>query len=1553
APVIARRTSPTNIGVYLLSIVAARDFAWIGAIEMTDRIEQTLNTLDQLDRYRGHLYNWYDVDRLEPLEPRYVSTVDSGNLTGHLLAMAEALREPLAVPAPLSAALGGVEHAMALAQEAAGGATVAARQGTVTRREVDAALTGVREVISSIPIDRQLRFARLDELDQAAADLVDVAAVYAEESSADAARDFAFWADAVRSGVRSHIRDREALAPWARILAAPPPASARGTEGAREGLDRLQAALERGALDEARSELVTLRALAEPSQGSDGGELFHWLGRVTDAITEGDRAVRKLRQRALSLAERAQRFVEETDFGFLYDPSRKLFPIGYRVSDGHYDTGYYDLLASEARQASFVAIAKDDVSVEHWFRLGRPATPVGRDAALLSWSGSMFEYLMPCLVMEAAPDTLLDRTQRLVVERQIRYGAERGVPWGISESAYNARDFELTYQYSHFGIPGLGLTRGLSEDLVVAPYATALAAMFAPRSAVRNFQRLAAEGARGSMGYYEAIDYTPERVPQGQRSAVVRAYMAHHQGMTILALTNVLLDGIMRRRFHRVPIIGANDLLLQERVPRDVAVQRPRAEEVHAVRNVREVTPTVERRFRTPHERTPRTHVLSNGRYSVMMTNAGAGYSRWRELAVTRWREDATRDHWGTFVFVRDATTGYTWSAGYQPSTVEPETYEAAFMEDRIEIRRRDGALATTMDVIVSPEDDGELRRVSIKNLGSRDHVVELTTYAEIALDTPAADAAHPVFQNLFVQTEYLPTYGALIATRRPRDSKKAPIWAVHVAAVEGKSVEAVQYETDRTRFLDRGVGVGNPSTIVDGRPLSNTTGAVLDPIFSLRRMVRLGPGETVVVTFSTLVADSREKAVALADKYHDPATFEREAALAWTQAQVLLHHLGVSANEAHLFQRLAGRILYLDPTLRPQTSVLARMDRGQRTLWRYGISGDLPIVLARIDQIRDREIVRQLLRAHEYWGWKGLAVDLVVLNEHEFSYSDELQDWLERIVRVTQSRASHESHTGHGRVFILRGDQLPPEDRDLIRATARAVLLSHHGSLAEQLETSLRDQSYVAAPSRPPAQPEPEAPPPRLHLAFFNGLGGFADGGREYVTILGEGQWTPAPWVNVVANPDFGFTVSESGSGFTWALNSRENRLTPWSNDPVNDPPGEVLYVRDEDSGIVWTPTPLPIREATPYVTRHGQGYSRFEHQSHGIALELLQFVPSEDPIKISRLMIRNLSDRSRRLTVTAYVEWVLGVLRENSAPFVWTEIDEATKAVFAYNPWSEEFGARVAFADLRGKQKTWTTDRGEFLGRNGNPTYPAGMEPGSTLSGSVGGGFDPCAALRQPVTVPAGGSVEVVLLLGQGADADEARRLVSEYRTTDLDAALTNVKTMWDDILGALRVSTPDESMTIMLNRWLLYQTLSCRVWARSAFYQSGGAYGFRDQLQDVTALIVARRETTREHLLRCAARQFVEGDVQHWWHEPSGRGVRTRFSDDRAWLPFALVHYLEVTGDDEVLDEEVPFLKGPALEEDESEHYFEPEVTSETATLYEHCARAIDVSLLTGPH
>ena len=1486
-PAVAHRTSPTNIGLSLLSTVAAHDLGWIGTVEMTERLEAAFETLRRMERFRGHFYNWYDTETLSPLQPRYVSTVDSGNLAGHLIAVKHACLELLEGPPEPGSMLAGIADAVALAREAAD--ALEPRRRAPTGSELASALAELEARTGPASAEEPPE-SRLADLARAAETLVDVAEGLAQVNPGAATSRLVTWANNVRASVASHARDPQ----------------------------------------------------ASPGDGNPSS--------VAPVASERPRPPASLPRRLGELARVAQRLVEEMEFGFLYDPAQKLFSIGYRLEDGRLDPGYYDLLASEARLASFLAIAQGQVPASHWFALRRPLTPVGTGSALVSWSGSMFEYLMPDIVMDVPTGSLLDVSIRLVVARQIQYGAEHGVPWGVSESAYNARDVHLAYQYSNFGVSGLGLKRGLSEDLVIAPYATALAAMVDPVAAARNFRALVRAGAKGDYGFYESIDYTRSRLPEGASRAIVEAYMAHHEGMTLVSLANVVSGFHMRRRFHSEPIVQATELLLQERTPRNVGVARPRAEEIGTRRHVRDFVLPVLRRFQSPHDPTPRVHLLSNGRYVVMTTAAGSGYSRWNDLAITRWREDPTRDSWGSYVFLRDLQTGKVWSAGYQPSGVEADTYEVSYFEDRAEIHRRDGSLSTVLEIIVSAEDDAELRQVSITNLGLRAREIELTSYAEIVLNPPSADAAHPAFSKLFVETEFVAGLDALVARRRPRSPDEPRLWAAHLAIVEGFSLGAVQYETDRARFVGRARDLREPAAL-DGRPLSNSVGPVLDPIFSLRRRVRLSPGATARVTFSTVVASSREALLSLADKYRDPAIFERTLNLAWTQAQVQLRHLQISADEAHLFQRLATRILFSDPTLRAPSEVLQRNARGVSALWPYGISGDRPIVFVRIEHEEDRDLIRQILRAREYWLMKGLEVDLVILNEEGTTYDSPLQQTLERLVRA--SGAGREE-AGRGTVFLLTSDQVPADARDALAAAARVVLLSANGSLSDQVLRFLKRRATAKPPrALPPGPPAAEVPPPRPSLQFFNGLGGFAEEGAEYVTILAGDQTTPAPWINVVANPSFGFQVSESGSGFTWAGNSRENQLTPWSNDPVSDPPGEVLYVRDEETGEVWTPTALPIREDWPYVTRHGQGYSRFEHESHGIALRLLQFVAPDDPVKISRLVLENLSGRRRSLSVTAYVEWFLGPSGSGPPRFVITSLDSETDALYAKNPWNESFGSRVAFAALGGRASALTADRTEFLGRNGTLAAPAGLAPDTTLSGRVGAGLDPCAALRAPVSLAASEKVEVLFLLGQAADASEARRLVSRYRSEDLDGVLREVRRRWEDVLGALQVRTPDGSMDLLLNRWLLYQALGCRIWARSAFYQSGGAYGFRDQLQDAMALAVGNRETLRDQILRAAARQFLEGDVQHWWHPPSGKGVRTRMSDDLLWLPYAVTRYLEVTGDSAILDAQIPFLEGDPLKPEEIERYFEPAVSSQSATLFEHCARALDRSLPAGPH
>jgi len=1528
-PVVAHRTSPTNMGLYLLAIVAARDFGWIGTLGALDRLEATFESFEKMERFRGHFFNWYDTSSLQPLEPRYVSSVDSGNLAGHLIALSNALDEMARGPVVNPYWHFALEDDVLILRDA-----VRIRKDSNSAKLADA-IDGFARTLSDIPIGAAKTAQQLSELELQADSMLELAR--AADQNEDAVAQIA----TLRASLHEHTREIERLLPWAALPMAALDARTVLLLDSLPNCDALS-----GHCDAILERIGTLDGEGQPRAHVDA---------LTSAAEKSRGAAQLIRHRLSVLADRARAMAMEMDFRFLFDPDRQMLSIGYRGQDGNLDSNFYDLLASEARLASFFGIAKGDLPAKHWFRLGRTLTPIENSSGLISWSGSMFEYLMPSLVMRAPSGSLLEQTNRLVVRRQEEYGNDLGVPWGMSESAFNARDMNQTYQYSSFGVPDLGYKRGLSEDVVIAPYASGLASMIDPGAAARNYDRMARLGARGAYGWYEAIDYTRTRLPDGIKYAVVRAYMAHHQGMTLVAIGNALHEGAMRARFHAEPIIQAAELLLQERMPRDVALARRPPEQITATTQDPALVPEIQRRYTSAHSREPRTHILSNGRFSTMVTASGSGYSRWHDIAVTRWREDVTRDDWGSYVFLRDVRSGEIWSAGYQPSASEPDGYEVVFGEDRAEIVRTDGSITTTLEVMVSPEDDAEVRRVSITNHGARTREIEVTSYAEIALARQADDIAHPAFSKMFVQTEFIPNCAAILATRRQRSANDPKIWAAHTAVVEGESAGDVQFETDRARFLGRGQTARTPVAVMDGWPLSNTAGAVLDPIFSLRRRVRIPRGGTARIAFWTMAAATREDAIDLADKHRDPQAFERASTLAWTQAQMQLRHLGVGADEANLFQRLANHVLYSDPTLRPPADVIRRGAGKASTLWAHGISGDLPIVLVRIEEDDDLKLVRQLLRAHEYWRLKLLAVDLVIVNERVTSYVQDFQTSLEALVRTSQSMPRLASDSARGSVFVLRSDVIPKESNALLQYCARAVLRGGQGTLAEQINRARERKPGVKPPVKRVYPPDvPEAPLPKPTMEFFNGLGGFVENGREYLTVLEGNQCTPAPWINVIANPSFGFHVSAEGSGFTWSINSQQNQITPWSNDATSDPPGEVLYVRDEDTGELWTPTALPIRDkSSPYYVWHGQGYSRFEHVSHGIALELTQFVPVDDSIKISRLKISNRSGRPRRLSVTAYVEWVLGQSRNNTAANLITELDTRTGGLLARNPWSEQFSDRVAFADLNGKQTAWTCDRTEFLGRDGALDQPAGLSVGAILSETRRPRLDPCGALQAPIRLGAAGSTEVVFFIGQTANAAEAQTLVEKYRNADLDAVLTTVKGQWDGVCAAVEVRTPDRALDILLNRWIPYQTLACRVWARSGFYQASGAYGFRDQLQDSMSLCLSRPDIARGHLLRAAGRQFAEGDVQHWWLPESGKGIRTRISDDKGWLAFVAAHYVNTTGDFAVFDEHVPFLEGATLRENEHDAFFQPGLSEKTVSLFEHCALALDASLATGEH
>jgi cellobiose phosphorylase len=1304
-----------------------------------------------------------------------------------------------------------------------------------------------------------------------------------------------------------------------------------------------------------------LRTVEQSARDLSPDEPGDWLARLAsqarsflrdiEQLTGGDDGdsdglPAPLLNRHVALADEALAQVLAMDFAFLYDEQRRLFVIGHSLAEGRRDSSFYDLLASEARLASFLAIAKGDVPQEHWFHLGRTLLDSGAGTTLASWSGTMFEYLMPLLVMRTYPGTLLDSSYQVAVARQIQYGREQQVPWGISESAYNARDPAMNYQYRAFGVPGLGLKRALAGDLVVAPYATALAVTVQPPEALANLSALIDSGMLGRYGLYEAIDFTPDRLPPGTHRAIVRSYMVHHQGMSLLAFANSLHANSMQRRFHAEPLVQATEMLLQEQVVSaaphlplpDIGYERPAAPALDPA--VRHVT--------TPTTALPYTHLLSNGAYTVMLTNAGGGYSMSDSTAVTRWRSDVVRDNWGSFCYIRDVRSDLAWSAAYQPTRHEAQDFRAIFGLDKVEFRQLVAGIETRMEITVSPEDNVEVRRISLTNLTSAPRELEVTSYAELVLAPAAADAAHPAFSNLFVETEFVPEHDALLASRRPRVASDTRLWALHVIAVRGHAGSVTEYETDRAAFLGRGRTTSDPLAL--HAPLGAHVGAVLDPIFSLRRRLRIPPGSTAQVTFTTGVAGTRDQALQLADRYRDPEAAARAMNMAWADVKVELRHLNISPADAQRFQRLAASVLYLDHLKRARPEVLAQNTRGQAALWAYGISGDEPIVLVRVASGADLSLVQELLQAHQYWRLKQFKVDLVLVNEEAGGYMLSAQD---RLLGLVRSGGSSAWLNQRGGVFVLRADVIAEEDLVLLQTAARVVLSTGRGGLAQHLR---RRDVEVALPPPPPYRADGGDSRPLLsaegiaegtvELCHRTPYGGFdADG--AFVIDLAPGQNTPAPWSNVVANQRFGFIVTERGGGYTWAGNSRENRLTPWSNDPVSDPLGEMLYLRDEASGTVWSPMTRLAGEGHVRV-RHGFGATTFWQQRHAIGSKLTLSVPPDDPVKLFHLTLRNDGAAPRRISATVYVEWVLGVLREGMAPFIITEQDAATGALLARNPYNPEFAGQVAFLACGEPRTSVCSDRVAFIGRNGDVEQPMWLGA-PELSGRVAAGADPCGAIQCVIDLAPGEERELVFLLGQGADADEARALIGRYRTpVDAAAAQHAALTWWDELLGQVRVSTPDPELDLLLNGWLLYQTLVCRVWARSAFYQSGGAYGFRDQLQDVMALTHAAPGMTRAQILRAAARQFVEGDVQHWWHPPSGRGVRTRFSDDYLWLPFVTQHYVATSGDRAVLDEVLAFLEGRPLETDEAEYYDLPAVSADGGTLYDHCVRAIDLAL-----
>ncbi|URQ60995.1 cyclic beta 1-2 glucan synthetase [Pantoea alhagi] len=1495
-PIIAHRTSPTNIGLSLLANLTAWDFGYLTQGAVLSRTTATLDTLDRMEHFRGHLYNWYDTRTLAPLNPRYVSSVDSGNLAGHLVTLQAGLaiwkNEPVIAVHTL---LAGLDDTLQLAEK-----HLTPKEGGEL-----AALRNRFATLSELPF-AQLLIA-LNEL-------LTLSAALTQRSAEDNPVGVK-WLNAFHRQLSAFSEE------WQRFFAWGTPAGATA--------DNLPS-------------LVWLAELNRhcPELAWETAEPVMW----------------EARQRLGVLSELDKRLDahQKMDFRFLYHAGTALISVGYNCESGQLDSGKYDLFPSEIRLTHYIAISTSQLPVKSWYALGRLFTQLDKQPAVMSWSGSMFEYLMPQLVMPVYPNTLTQQMARSAVERQIAWGEALEIPWGVSESGYVAFDANHNYQYKAFGIAELGLKRGLNEERVVAPYATMLALMVMPQEAIANLATLEKWGAKGEYGFYEALDFTPSRLARGQQCARVSSYMAHHQGMGFLAISHLLLQAPMVQRFMSSALLLSSRFLLQEKMPDAVELYTPRRQFDDPIDNsLAEVNADL-RQFNGADTLIPQVQLLSNAHYHLMVTQAGSGYSIWKGLALTRWRSDATSDNRGAFCYIHDTQTGEVIGNAYQPCVKNGPRYQTVFNDAGAEFNCRDGATSIHTHVVVSPEDDVEIRRMTLTHRGRLPRSIEITTYSEVVLAPAANDMAHPAFSNLFVQTEIMRHVEGILAHRRPRDEQEKTPWMFHAVAIHGEVERETCYETDRARFLGRGNTSANPQVFQQHNMLSGSDGSVLDPVLSISQRVTLQPGVPLVVDLLYGVTMQRDHSLGLIEKYRNHINVNRVFEMVWSHSQVALRQLNIRTEDASLFNTLASAIIFPCAEMRGESKTIQQNRRGQAALWGHSLSGDLPIVLLIIDDAAQLPMLEALIQAHNYWRHKGLHVDLVVLNNDRGGYQQALHHQIMSQVAAGEEYARADKPGG---IFIRKGESFSAEDYQLLQAIAVVVLEGKRGNLAEQTEILLKPAKHLPAATFTPERSTAVANVVYAteHLQFFNGIGGFTPQGEEYQIVLQDGQTTPAPWSNVLANRDFGSVISESGQAYSWFGNAHEYRLTPWENDPVSDSAGEAFYLRDEESGHYWSPMPLPMRGEGSYRTRHGFGYSVFDHSERGIVSSMTVFVAEEAPVKLALLTVSNHSGRNKTLSVTGYVEWILGELRSKSAMHVITEPAQFAQgmAMLANNYYSSGGSTRTAFFASSGSNGSYSGDRSECLGRNGTLRQPEMMTIRG-LSGASGVGLDPCATLQRLFSLIDGDSQTFVFALGVGDDRAAAETLIERFLdVSKAETELASVIQHWRGLLHKIEIDTPDSAANMLANGWLLYQTLASRLLARSGYYQSGGAFGFRDQLQDTLALVHSAPERTRAQILLCASRQFVEGDVQHWWHPPGGNGVRTRCSDDYLWLPFAICHYVESSNDLNVLAEPAGYLQARRPGDSEESVYEQPTLSPLTETLWQHGVRAIKYGLSYGPH
>ena len=1525
---VAERTSPTNMGLALVSTQVAYNMGFITYGELLDRVEKTLLSMHKLERYEGHFYNWYETKLGEVLNPKYISTVDSGNLAASLITIKESIKQSVDQRGINNQIWKGLHDTAMVVKEIFKEFKNDVHLSEIAYQKISNSSSIILEKLENSrtgKINRDIQFLRSLKEDAARISSADIMPMGSHRDDMQM-QDLLYWQESLLNQIEKSISELRCLS------------IKNDFEFGNYSLNELIELLK----DE-KDRTICLQILNK------------WKSRVDHIVQICDN------------------LIDEMDFSFLYLKKRKLFSIGYNVEKSQLDKGTYDLLASEARIASYVAIAKGDVPVEHWFSMSRRLTSISRNEILLSWGGTMFEYLMPLLFMRSYEDTLLNHTSQNVITWQMEYGKKNNHPWGSSESAYNFLNIDMHYQYRTFGAPGLGLKRGLAEEYVIAPYASMLALMINPDSSLNNLKAIDKMGGVGFHGFYDSIDFTPSRLKNEKTYKVVKTYMVHHHGMSLIAIENLLHNWSVQNYFHSDLRMMGSELILQEKIPRGVPIKEPHPIDVELEPGEQETAKVfVESAGLNDLDVTPpRLHLLSNGKYSVFVTHAGTGSSKYKDISLIGWQPDTVSDPLGLFFYIKDTESGKFWSSMHQPVKRVPDRYDTWYHDGKIVTSRVDDWIETTTEISVSPDHPIEFRKLTLTNYSKEKRILELTSYGEIVLNRQTDHRAHPAFSKLFIQTDYLAEHHAIIAKRRPRSEGDKPIWLVHTFAGEGYEnlTEPMQFETERSKFIGRGRSLSNPSAMDKHATLGGSVGNVSDPIISLRKKITLGPGEKAEFIFGLGFAHSREEVVQLADMYDNKYAAERAFDLAEIYSSVELNHFGITSKQAHLFQKLASHLLYSNPFFRTGERNLKSNRKQQQGLWVYGISGDMPLIVFRINDADQLKGLKTLLKAHEFWRVKGVETELLIINDHAPGYIDEVQEAIQQSIETSMDR---ERVNKRGGVFIHRSDKMPDEDLTLILSVAHMILDGMLPNLSEYLRDKsdttswykdVNTQANVSAIVKDePADDELKKHTENLH--FFNGYGGFANDGTEYHiilkpdTITGIPKLPPAPWINVIANSSFGFTVSETGAGYTWSENSRENKLTSWSNDPVTDTHSEAFYIRDEEKKIYWSPTPGPVPGNGFYKVIHGFGYTEFRHESENIDQSLIQFVPQSDSLKISKITLQNKGEQKRSISLFRYTNRVLGVERTSASRFIIQE-RVGGNTIYAHNHYNNEFAGRTVFSSVVNLPEdaavSSTTSRKSFIGRNRSLEHPRALVTEVQLdSVDDSPGEDPCAAFRISFELEPDETVSLVFLEGESESRSEAKKLIEFYSDIEkTDKAYKSVRKFWESKLTKIQVKTPEKSLDMMVNGWLMYQNLSSRIWARTAFYQSGGAFGFRDQLQDVMAVLYVDPGLARKQILLHAAKQFEEGDVLHWWHPPTGRGIRSKITDDRLWLPYVTGFYLDSTGDNSILDESVPYISARNLEEHEHEVYLNPETISREDSLYIHCCKAIDISLKYGSH